>query len=140
MNLPSCQHQKSIYSQEDVQKIKSAKIMCFLDSQWPELNQNLTNFVKFLYMVQARSQKSLGRCLKTRTFRIFSLKPNLDESSCGSWPLRLQHKIDKIKNIRAPIYAHIILYISIQHIVWVTYGRSGPTKIGSTISEGDYDL
>jgi hypothetical protein len=39
MNLPSCQHKnKNIHSQKDVLKLKTAKIMCCLDSQWPEFN------------------------------------------------------------------------------------------------------
>jgi hypothetical protein len=73
MSLRSCQHEKSIYSQKNVLKTKSAKIICFQDSQWPEFNQNFRSFVKFLCMVQAGSQKSLGRFLKTVTFIICSL-------------------------------------------------------------------
>jgi hypothetical protein len=38
-NLPSCQYKnKTIHNQKDVLKITSAKIMCCLDSQWPDFN------------------------------------------------------------------------------------------------------
>jgi hypothetical protein len=57
-NLPSCQHKtRAFIAKKMYSKLKVLK-SCVLDSQRPDFNQNFTNFVKFLCMVQAGSQKN----------------------------------------------------------------------------------
>ncbi len=65
----------------------------FCDSQWPEFDQILRKFTRFLYVVQAGQPKIIKECFNNFT-SIFNLQSNLAKPSCGSSPLWLQHKIE----------------------------------------------